>query len=83
MDYLVYADLQLRRDQQAAEIVHQLKSMSNLNFSDFKIAYGGKPQSRFATPSCAVSGPTRQTLSRPLLRRPQVLAVAIWLAVSD
>jgi hypothetical protein len=39
MDYLVYADLQLSRDQDAAQVLSQLQSMQSLDMRDFKIAY--------------------------------------------
>jgi hypothetical protein len=39
MDYLVYADLQLGRDQDASDVVSQLRSMPALDMRDFKIAY--------------------------------------------
>src|SRR6202012_3712602 len=39
MDYLVYAYLQMGRDQQAAQVIQQLNAMPNRNAADFKIAY--------------------------------------------
>lgn len=39
MDYLVYAYLQSGRDQEAAEVIQQLRAMQNLNEADFKIGY--------------------------------------------
>ncbi|MGH9713153.1 MAG: hypothetical protein ACRD5M_07635 [Candidatus Acidiferrales bacterium] len=39
MDYLVYAYLQSGHDSEAAQLVEQLRGMSNLNSADFKIAY--------------------------------------------
>ena len=39
MDYLVYAYLQSGHDKDAAQLIQQLKSMPNLNSSDFKGAY--------------------------------------------
>jgi tetratricopeptide (TPR) repeat protein len=39
MDYLEYAYLQSGRDVEAAELVQQVKGMSGLNISDFKIGY--------------------------------------------
>jgi tetratricopeptide (TPR) repeat protein len=39
MDYLVYAYLQLGRDEEAAQVVQKLKSMPRMNMNDFKVAY--------------------------------------------
>jgi hypothetical protein len=39
MDYLVYAYLQSGRDNDAAQVIQQLKNMPKLDQSDFKIAY--------------------------------------------
>ena len=39
MDYLVYANLQLGRDDDAAQIVQQLKEMPPMIMDDFKVAY--------------------------------------------
>jgi len=39
MDFLVYAYLQRGDDQDAAQVIQQLKNMPDLNARDFKIAY--------------------------------------------
>jgi hypothetical protein len=39
MDYLVYAYLQSGRDNDAAQVIQQLKNMPKLDVGDFKIAY--------------------------------------------
>jgi tetratricopeptide (TPR) repeat protein len=39
MDYLVYAYLQLRRDTEAARVLDELRGMSGLEGSDFKMGY--------------------------------------------
>jgi len=39
MDFLVYAYLQRGHDQDAAQVIQQLRNMSDLNTRDFKIAY--------------------------------------------
>jgi len=39
MDYLMYAYLQRGRDQDAAQVIQQLKVIPNLNMRDFKIGY--------------------------------------------
>lgn len=39
MDYLVYAYLQSGRDQEAAQVIQQLKAMKDLDMGDFKSGY--------------------------------------------
>jgi hypothetical protein len=39
MDYLVYADLQMGRNPDAAQVIQQLTNMPKLDQADFKIAY--------------------------------------------
>ena len=39
MDYLTYAYLQASRDNEALQVLQELKGMKNLNMGDFKIAY--------------------------------------------
>ena len=39
MDYLVYAFVQEGRDQEAAEVIRELRQMQKLNEGDFKVAY--------------------------------------------
>jgi hypothetical protein len=41
MDYLVYAYLQEGRDEEAREVITDLKQMRDLEMTDFKIAYAG------------------------------------------
>lgn len=78
MDYLVYAYLQSGRDQEAGEVIQQLREMPNLNNGDFKIGYA------------AVAMPARYAVERhrwndaegivppPAPALPQVVAVAVW-----
>jgi len=77
MDYLEYAYLQSGRDQDAAQVVQQLKEMSTLNAKDFKTGYA----------STAI--PVRYAVERrqwaeainivpPAAAPPQVVAVAVW-----
>jgi tetratricopeptide (TPR) repeat protein len=77
MDYLVYAYLQSGRDTDAAQVVQQLRNMSHLNTSDFKIAYA------------STAMPVRYAVERsqwadaagivpPTSAPPQVVAIAIW-----
>jgi tetratricopeptide (TPR) repeat protein len=77
MDYLVYAYLQLGRDQDAANVLQQVKDMPDLNESDFKIAYA------------ATAMPVRYAVERnqwadaiaivpPTGTAPHVIATAVW-----
>jgi tetratricopeptide (TPR) repeat protein len=77
MDYLVYAYLQSGRDQDATQVIQQLKNMLKLNAADFKIAYA----------STAI--PVRYAIERgqwadaagivpPAGAPPQVVAIAVW-----
>ncbi|HEX8892809.1 MAG TPA: hypothetical protein VF783_05775 [Terriglobales bacterium] len=77
MDYLVYAYLQEGREKEASEVIRQLKTMSSLDESDFKIAYA------------RMAMPVRYALERqewaeaasivpPSGAPPHVTAVAVW-----
>src|SRR5208283_1383782 len=77
MDYLEYAYLQSGRDNEAAQVIQQLKSMPALNAGEFKTAYA------------ATAMPVRYAVERgqwsdaagivsPTAAPPQVVAVAVW-----
>lgn len=77
MDYLVYADLQLGRDDDARQILDQLASMQSLGISDFKVGYA------------ATAMPVRYAVERHRWQEaaeispdpkspPQVAAIAVW-----
>ena len=77
MDYLVYAYLQSGRDEEASQIIQQLKKMPGLNEGDFKIAYA------------ATAMPVRYAVERgqwadaaalvpPTGAPAQVVAIAVW-----
>ena len=78
MDYLVYAYLQRGRDQEAAQVIQQLRAMHNLGVGDFKSGYA------------ATAMPIRYIVERhqwndaekivnPLdSAQPQVVAIAVW-----
>jgi len=76
MDYLVYAYLQLGRDDKADEVVQQLKTMPDLNQGDFKIGYAYT-----AMPvRCMVERQQWAEAARiqPPAAAPQVVATAVW-----
>jgi tetratricopeptide (TPR) repeat protein len=77
MDYLVYAYLQLGRDQDAAHVIANLNAMPALKKSDFKIGYA------------ATAMPIRYLVERgkwadaaaivpPSNAPPHVIAIAVW-----
>ena len=78
MDYLVYAYLQSGRDQEAAQVVQQLKAMQDLDLDDFTSGYA------------ATTMPIRYIVERhqwkdaemivapPDSALPQVQAIAVW-----
>ncbi len=77
MDYLVYAYLQLGRDEEASQVISDLKAMPNLRTGDFKVGYA------------ATAMPIRYLLERgqwagaagivpPVDAPPHVIAIAVW-----
>jgi len=77
MDYLVYAYLQSGHDNEARQVIQQLKNMPELNASDFKMSYA------------ATAMPVRYAVERgqwsdaagivpPTAAPPHVVAVAVW-----
>ena len=77
MDYLVYAYLQSGRDQDATQVIQQLKSMPNLNAVDFKIAYA----STVMPVRCMVERgqwADAAGIVPPTGAPPHVVAIAVW-----
>jgi tetratricopeptide (TPR) repeat protein len=77
MDYLVYAYLQRGRDEDASQVIRQLKNMPQLNVGEFKLAYA------------STAMPVRYMVERgqwfdaagivpPSGAPPQVVAIAVW-----
>jgi hypothetical protein len=76
MDYLVYAYLQLQRDSDAAQVIHELENLPKLDETDFKIAYA------------STAMPVRYAVERrqwadaasiiPPEAPPHVVAIAVW-----
>jgi len=77
MDYLVYANLQLGRDDDAAQIVQQLKGMPPMIMDDFKVAYAST-----AIPiRCLVERDRWAEAAKipiPSRAPPEVEAIAVW-----
>jgi Tfp pilus assembly protein PilF len=76
MDYLVYAYLQLGRDQDAANVIEQLKNL-NLNPGDFKIAYASTAMPvRYAVERAQWADAS--AIVPPAGAAPHVIATAVW-----
>jgi tetratricopeptide (TPR) repeat protein len=77
MDYLVYAYLQTGRDQDAAQVIEQLKNMSKLDATDFKIAYASTAMPvRYAVERRQWD--VAATIVPQAGAPPQVVAIAVW-----
>jgi tetratricopeptide (TPR) repeat protein len=77
MDYLVYAYLQLGRDAEAARVLDELRAMSGLNGSDFKMGYSASAMpARYAIERR--QWPEAAQLVPVDAASPQVLAVTVW-----
>jgi tetratricopeptide (TPR) repeat protein len=77
MDYLVYAYLQTGRDQEAADIIRQLKEMPSLNMHEFKIAYAATVMPIRYVVERAQWGEAAATVP-PTGAPPQIIAIALW-----
>ena len=77
MDYLVYAYLQMGREDEAAGVVRQLQAMPNLNSNDFKVAYASTAMPvRYAVERGRWDDAAK--LADPSAGPPQVIAIAVW-----
>ncbi len=77
MDYLVYAYLQSGRDNEAAQVVQQLKNMPKLHASDFKVSYAATAMPvRYAVELGQWSDAA--SIVPPTGAPPQVVAIAVW-----
>jgi tetratricopeptide (TPR) repeat protein len=77
MDYLVYAYLQTRRDEEARQVIEQLKAMTELESGDFKMAYAATAMPvRYAVERGQWADAAR--IPTPEGAPPHVAAVAVW-----
>jgi tetratricopeptide (TPR) repeat protein len=77
MDYLVYAFLQSGRDADAAQIIQQLRKMSQLNSRDFKVGYASTAMHvRYVVERGQWAEAAR--IVPPTGTAPQVEAIAVW-----
>jgi tetratricopeptide (TPR) repeat protein len=77
MDYLVYAYMQTGRDQEAREVIGEMKNMRGLDMNDFGVAYPAT-----AMPIREVVEQSRwneaSTIEPPAGAPPSVVAIAVW-----
>ena len=77
MDYLVYACLQSGRDTEAAQVIQQLRNISQLDTGDFKVAYASTAMPvRYAIERRQWTDAAR--ITSPSDAPPHVAAIAIW-----
>jgi tetratricopeptide (TPR) repeat protein len=78
MDYLVYAYLQSGRGQEAAQVIHQLMAMQNLDQGDFKSGYAATAMPiRYIVERHQWSD-AEKIVNPPDSALPQVEAIAVW-----
>lgn len=78
MDYLVYAYLQSGRDQEAAQVIEQLKSMQNLRMSDFKMGYAATAMPIWYIAERHRWNEAQSVADPPEPAAPHVVAIAVW-----
>ena len=77
MDYLVYAYLQSGRDEDASQVIQQLKNMPGLTEGNFKISYAATAMPvRYAVERN--QWPDAAGIVPPAGAPPQVVAIAVW-----
>ena len=77
MDYLVYAHLQLGHEEEAAQVLQQLKGMAKLDTRDFKIGYAATAMPiRYAVERQAWA--EAANIVPPGAAPPHVIAIAVW-----
>jgi hypothetical protein len=78
MDYLVYACLQSGHDQEAAQVIQQLKAMQNLNLDDFKSGYAATAMPIRYIVERQQWSEAEKVVNPPDSALPQVIAIAVW-----
>ena len=77
MDYLVYAYLQSGRDNEAAQVIQQLKNIPELSAGDFKVSYASTAMPvRYAVERG--QWPEAVSIDPPASAPPHVVAIAVW-----
>jgi tetratricopeptide (TPR) repeat protein len=78
MDYLVYAYLQSDRDQEAAQVIQQLKAMQNLATDDFKSGYAATAMPIRYIVERRQWSDAEKIVAPPDTAPPEVQAIAVW-----
>jgi len=78
MDYLVYAYLQSDRDQEAAQVIEQLKAMKNLDLGDFKSGYAATAMPIRYVVERHQWNDAQKIVAPPDSTLPQIRAIAAW-----
>lgn len=78
MDYLVYAYLQSGREQDAAQVIQQLRTMQALRMGDFKIGYAANAMPVRYLVERRQWDETQKIADPPDPAQPHVVAIAVW-----
>jgi tetratricopeptide (TPR) repeat protein len=78
MDYLVYAYLQSGREQEAVQVIQQLKTMKNLRAGDFKIGYAATAMPIRYIVERQQWDDAARVINPPDNAQPHVVAIAVW-----
>ncbi len=78
MDYLVYAYLQSGRDQEASQVIEQLKAMQNLRMSEFKSGYAATAMPIRYIVERRKWSDAEKVVDPPDTAPPHVLAIPVW-----
>jgi tetratricopeptide (TPR) repeat protein len=78
MDYLVYAYLQSGRDQDAVQVIEQLKAMQDLDLADFKIGYAATAMPIRYIVERQQWSEAEKVVNPPDSAQPHVAAIAVW-----
>jgi tetratricopeptide (TPR) repeat protein len=78
MDYLVYADLQSGRDQEALAVIQRLKAMQALNTGDFKVGYAATAMPVRYIVERQQWSEAERVVDPPESAPPHVVAIAVW-----
>ena len=78
MDYLVYAYLQSGRDQEAAQVIQQLKAMQDLDLGDLKSGYAATAMPIRYIVERYQWNDAEKIIAPPNTALPQIRAIAVW-----
>lgn len=78
MDYLVYAYLQKGDDEDAAQVIQQVKTMQALRIGDFKVGYAATAMPIRYIVERKKWSDAEQIVNPPEPAQPHVMAIAVW-----